>query len=308
MKIQTDITKSTVDTAPPQRPNNLIGKVIDYIELTKPGVVWLILMSTGASFYLASHGTINFPLFFHAVMGTALVAGGTGSLNQYIERDLDFRMRRTANRPLPSGRLKPRNALLYGISLSALGIFELAFFVNFLSSFLALITLFSYLLFYTPLKKKTTYCTLVGAFPGAMPPAIGWTAARGQIELEAITLYAILFLWQFPHFLAIALMYKNDYARAGIVMLPVVDKDGKSTQRQIKYYTCLLLAVSLVPAFIGLAGNIYLVGSLLLGLSFAYYAFSSNISQSIAEARQLLLASVFYLPLLYALLVAERFI
>ena len=247
--------------APPQGPN-LITTLFDYFELTKPGVVWLILMSTGASFYLASHGTIDLLLFFHAVMGTALVAGGTGSLNQYIERNLDSKMRRTANRPLPSARLKPRNALLYGISLSVLGIFELAFAVNLLSSFLALITLSSYLLLYTPLKKRTTYCTMVGAFPGAMPPVIGWTAARGQIELEAITLYAILFLWQFPHFLAIALMYKDDYARAGIAMLPVVDKDGKSTQRQIKYYTCLLLPVSLVPAFIGLAGNIYFFGSL----------------------------------------------
>ena len=185
--------------APPQGPN-LITTLFDYFELTKPGVVWLILMSTGASFYLASHGTIDLLLFFHAVMGTALVAGGTGSLNQYIERNLDSKMRRTANRPLPSARLKPRNALLYGISLSVLGIFELAFAVNLLSSFLALITLSSYLLLYTPLKKRTTYCTMVGAFPGAMPPVIGWTAARGQIELEAITLYAILFLWQFPHF------------------------------------------------------------------------------------------------------------
>ena len=305
MEIQSRSSISVLGSAAPSRTLGR-GRIADYIELTKPEVVWLILMSTGAGFYLASQGAVDLLLLFYAVMGTALVAGGTGTLNQYLEREGDARMRRTQRRPLPGGRLKPGKALVFGILLSTMGVLQLALAVNLLASLLALITLGSYLLLYTPLKTRTVYCTLVGALPGAMPPVIGWAAARGEIGLEAVVLFAMLFLWQFPHFLAIAWMYRDDYERGGIVMLPVIDREGKSTGRQIVFCAWLLLPVSLMPAFLGMAGPIYLFGCIALGLAFAYYAVSAAFSRSFRGARRLLLASVVYLPLVLALMVVDK--
>ncbi|MEE8177978.1 MAG: heme o synthase [Acidobacteriota bacterium] len=305
MELQSKTAVSAIGTAAPRRSLWRI-RIADYVELTKPGVIWLILMSTGAGFYIGAQGAVDLLLLFHAVLGTALVAGGTGTLNQYLEREGDARMRRTEKRPLPARRMEPRTALVFGISLSTLGMLQLALAVNLLASFLALGTLASYLLLYTPLKKRTVYCTLVGALPGAMPPVIGWAAARAEIGLEAVVLFAILFLWQFPHFLAIAWMYRDDYARGGIVMLPVIDRDGKSTGRQINFCAWLLLPVSLLPAFMGMAGPVYLFGCLALGLAFIYYAASADLSRSLRGARRLLLASVVYLPLLLALMVVDK--
>ena len=305
MEIQSRSSISVLGSAAPSRILGR-GQIADYIELTKPEVVWLILMSTGAGFYLGSQGALDLLRLFYAVMGTALVAGGTGTLNQYLEREGDARMRRTQRRPLPGGRLEPRKALVFGILLSTMGVLQLALAVNLLASLLALITLGSYLLLYTPLKTRTVYCTLVGALPGAMPPVIGWAAARGEIGLEAVVLFAMLFLWQFPHFLAIAWMYRDDYERGGIVMLPVIDREGKSTGRQIVFCAWLLLPVSLMPAFLGMAGPIYLFGCMALGLAFAYYAVSAAFSRSFRGARRLLLASVVYLPLVLALMVVDK--
>ena len=305
MEIQSRSSISVLGSAAPSRILGR-GRIADYIELTKPEVVWLILMSTGAGFYLGSQGALDLLRLFYAVMGTALVAGGTGTLNQYLEREGDARMRRTQRRPLPGGRLEPRKALVFGILLSTMGVLQLALAVNLLASLLALITLGSYLLLYTPLKTRTVYCTLVGALPGAMPPVIGWAAARGEIGLEAVVLFAMLFLWQFPHFLAIAWMYRDDYERGGIFMLPVIDREGKSTGRQIVFCAWLLLPVSLMPAFLGMAGPIYLFGCMALGLAFAYYAVSAAFSRSFRGARRLLLASVVYLPLVLALMVVDK--
>ena len=281
-------------------------RISDYLELTKPEVTWLILISTAAGFYLASRGSIEIVVFLEAVFGTALVAAGTGTLNQYLERGSDAKMHRTQRRPLPAGRIHPLHALIFGVTLSAAGVLILALAVNLLTSLLALATLGSYLLIYTPLKSRTALCTLVGSFPGAMPPLIGWAAGRGEIGLEAMTLFLIFFLWQFPHFLAIAWMYREDYARGGIVMLPVIDPKGKATGRQICLYTLGLFGASLLPTWVGLTGYLYLIGALVLGLAFLYYAASADLLRSNRGARRLLLASVGYLPLLLALMLVDK--
>ncbi len=241
-----------------------------------------------------------------AMIGIALLSSGIATLNQYIERDLDALMRRTADRPLPSGRLLPKEALVFGIGLTVIAQLYLAVLVNPLSALLGLTVISGYLFGYTPLKTKTTLSTMVGAFPGAVPPLIGWAAARGEIGIEAWVLFAILFLWQFPHFLAIAWMYREDYGRANILMLPVVEPDGRVTAQQIVVYTVLLIPVSLLPAFLGMSGRIYLVGAIILGLLFLYSSIRAALSKSRQEARRLLLASVIYLPLLFILMVVNR--
>ena len=215
-------------------------------------------------------------------------------------------MRRTANRPLPAGRLAPSWALGFGVLLSAAGALDLALAVNALSSLLALLTLGSYLAFYTPLKRRTPLCTLVGAFPGAMPPLIGWAAARGSLSREAWVLYAVLFLWQFPHFLGIAWMYREDYARAGYIMLPPKDVDGRFTGREIFVFTLALLPVSLIPVFLNQAGAIYCLGASLFGLAFLFCGARLAHSRSNALARRLVLASVIYLPLLFGLMMVDK--
>jgi protoheme IX farnesyltransferase len=282
----------------------------DYWSLTKPEVNFLIVITTFAGFYLArATGWRDFPfwLSINALVGTLLVASGTGTLNQYFERRFDAEMRRTSRRPLAAGRLKPATVLWFGLGLSVVGSVYLAVAVNVPASLLAVATLLSYLFVYTPLKRKTPLCTLVGAFPGAMPPLIGWAAASGKLSFEAWTLYAMLFLWQFPHFMAIAWMYREDYARAGYLVLPA---DDSVRARLVTLQTVLpLLAVvpiSLLPGLMGEA-KFYLIGALLLGAGFLYYAAQFLIRKSNSSARRLLAASIIYLPaLLVVMLLAHR--
>jgi heme o synthase len=280
----------------------------DYVDLTKPRITWLILMSTaiGYVFGLPS-GTPWLTLqLLHTVLGTALLASGTAALNQWYERDADRKMRRTADRPLPKGRIQAGNALAFGIALAALGFFELWLGVNFLSAAIGLFTLASYLFLYTPMKQRTWWSTTVGAVPGAMPPVIGFAAAAGTLTRESWVLFAILFLWQFPHFYSIAWMYKDDYARAGIRMLPVVEPDGRSTARQIVLYGMALVPVSLIPGVLGMTGTVYLIGALLLGLWFLYSGLRVARELTAVRARGVLLSSVIYLPLIYGLMLLDR--
>jgi protoheme IX farnesyltransferase len=267
-----------------------------YLELTKPRLTSLVIFTTWLGFALASHPMRYGGLFFHTVAGSWLVAAGAAVLNQYIERDLDAKMRRTMNRPLPQHRLLPPEALRFGVFLCAVGAIELAFCVNLLTCALSLLTLFSYLFVYTPLKTRTSLCTLVGAIPGAIPPVMGWTAAAGHLAPQAWVLFAILFLWQLPHFLAIAWMYREDYARAGFPMLPVVDPQGGSTARMILLYTVVLIPVTLMPARMGVAGLSYFCGALALGTAFLVCGAFTAIHRTAMNARRLLLASVIYLP------------
>ena len=281
-------------------------RVAAYLELTKPRITFLIVLTSAAGFALASGARIDYVSLLRAMLGIALLSSGIATINQYMERDLDALMRRTANRPLPSGKLLPWEALAFGVSLIVLAQVYLAVLVNPLTALLGLTVIAGYLFGYTPLKTRTSLSTVVGAFPGAVPPLIGWAAARGTIGLEAWVLFAILFLWQFPHFLAIAWMYREDYSRAGILMLPVVEPDGRVTAQQIVVYTVLLLPVSLLPAVLGISGRVYLYGAIVLGLLFLYSSVRAAFSKSRQEARRLLLASVIYLPLLFILMVLNR--
>jgi protoheme IX farnesyltransferase len=274
-----------------------------YVELTKPRITFLIVLTAAAGFALASIGHIDYLAMLRALIGIGLLSSGIATLNQYAERELDGLMRRTANRPLPSGKLAPWEALAFGAGITILAEAYLLVLVNPLSALLGLTVIAGYLFAYTPLKTRTTLSTLVGAFPGAVPPLIGWTAARGTISLEGWILFAILFLWQFPHFLAIAWMYREDYSRAGILMLPVVEPDGRVTAQQIVAYTLMLLPVSLLPTLMGMSGKIYFVGAIVLGLLFLYSSLRAAFSMSRQHARRLLLASVLYLPLLFILMV-----
>lgn len=278
----------------------------DFWTLTKPEVNFLVLVSALVGFYLATGGHVKGWLLFHTLMGTLLVASGTGTLNQYLERDTDGLMRRTAKRPLPAGRLPHQQALWFGVLLAIAGGTELWIAANPLTSALAIATLASYLILYTPLKRRTPLCTLVGAFPGAMPPLIGWAAVRNSLSGQAWVLYAILFLWQFPHLLAIAWMYREDYARAGLQMLPRTDDEGRATVRQVISYTLALLPVSLIPAFTGHAGMVYLVGAGVLGAGLLYYGVRMAVRRTNVIARQLLMASIVYLPLVFGLLMFDR--
>jgi protoheme IX farnesyltransferase len=278
----------------------------DYVELTKPRVTTLVLITTVVGFYLGSRGPMNLRLLLHTLTGTALTAGAAAVLNQFLERATDKMMRRTENRPLPARRLEPSSALIFGIILSAAGLAYLAYLVNVLACFLALAVLASYLFVYTPLKQKTSLCTLVGAFPGATPPLIGWAAATGELSLKAWSLFFILFLWQFPHFLAIAWMYREDYERGGFRMLPLEDRDGFVTGQQILIYTMALIPISLLPSALGLTGLVYVSGALLLGSLFVFYGFRVAQSRTTGDARKLLKASVVYLPLLLVLMVVDK--
>jgi heme o synthase len=281
-------------------------RVAAYLELTKPRITFLIVLTAAAGFALAVPGRVDYRAMFIAMVGIALLSSGIATLNQYMEKDLDALMRRTANRPLPTGKLLPWEALAFGVGLTALAELYLAVLVNPLSAVLGLTVISGYLFGYTPLKTRTSLSTFVGAFPGAVPPLIGWACARGEIGVEAWVLFAILFLWQFPHFLAIAWMYREDYTRAGILMLPVVEPDGRVTGQQIVLYTVMLLPVSLLPTLLGTAGKIYFVGAIVLGMVFLYFSLRAAFSKSRHAARQLLLASVIYLPLLFILMVLDR--
>jgi heme o synthase len=287
----------------------------DYIELTKPRITWLILMSTGIGYFFGLPGAANWWVFLksipllsllHTVLGTGLIASGTAALNQWYERAADRQMRRTAKRPLPAGRISSRGAFAFGVALSIAGFLELWLGVNLLSGLLGAFTLASYLFLYTPLKQRTWWSTTVGAFPGAMPPMIGFAAAAGTLTRESWVLFAILFLWQFPHFYSIAWMYKEDYARAGIRMLPVVEPDCRSTARQIVLYGLALIPVSMAPSVLGMAGRIYLVGALVLGLWFLYSGVRVAVERTALRARHVLVVSVLYLPLIYGLMLIDR--
>jgi heme o synthase len=278
----------------------------DYIELTKPRITWLILMSTAVGYFFGHQGAWNFWSVLNTILGTALIASGTAALNQWYEREADRKMRRTADRPIPSGRLSADRALVFGILLSVAGFAELTFGLNWLSGLLGLFTLLSYLFLYTPLKQRTPLSTLVGAFPGAMPPIIGYAAASGILDAQAWTLFAILFLWQFPHFLAIAWMYREDYERAGIRMLPVVQPSGEATARQIVLYSLALIPVSMAPSLLGMSGKIYFFGALALGLWYLYSGVRVAFDRTILRARAVLLVSVIYLPLIYGLMLLDR--
>ena len=281
-------------------------QLADYVELTKPRITALILMSTLAGFYLGSPGSPAIWLLVHTLIGTALVASGTATLNQFWERDVDARMLRTRNRPLAAGRMRPWKALCFGIVISVAGVLHLAWTTNVLASLLAAFTLCSYLFLYTPLKRRTPLCTMIGAIPGAIPPLLGWVAARGEITLAACILFLVLFLWQFPHFLSIAWLYRDDYARGGIAMLPVIEPDGQATSRQVMITCAVLLPVSLAPSLLGLTGYFYLAGALALGLGFFHFGRRLAIAKTTLEARRLLQASVIYLPLIYGLMILDR--
>lgn len=277
----------------------------NYIALTKPRITWLILMSTGIGYYFGHSGALNWLVLFHTMMGTALIASGTATLNQWYERDADARMKRTAGRPIPAGQVSAHNALIFGLALLVAGEIELAVGVNPLTAWVGLATVVSYLLFYTPLKQRTWWSTTVGAFPGAAPPLIGFAAASGALTVEAWILFAIVFLWQFPHFYAIAWMYRDDYARAGIRMLPVVEPDGISTSRQILATAAILIPVSLLPSFFSMTGHWYLAAALILGGLFLKSAALCARERTAVNARGVLKASVMYLPLLYLALVLD---
>src|SRR6266478_6071416 len=246
------------------------SKLRDYYTLTKPEVNMLILMTTSAGYYLACHGDFRVVGLINTLVGTVLVASGTATLNQWMERIWDGQMRRTATRPLPSGRLSAREALLFGILLSVAGGLYLALAVNALSALLAISTVLSYLLVYTPLKRKTPLCTLLGAFPGAMPTLIGWAGASAHINRQAWFLFAILFLWQFPHFLAIALMYRDDYDRAGYHMLPHFDRDSRFTRAEIVCFTLVLVVTTMLPVVVR-GGPVYLTAMVLAGAFLLYH-------------------------------------
>ncbi len=285
---------------------SLREKVSAYVELTKPRITSLIVLTSAAGFCLGSRGAVDYLLLTHAMIGIALLSSGIATINQFMERDLDALMRRTEKRPLPTGRLQPLEALWFGLALTLTAEVYLASFVNLLTAALGLTIIAGYLLLYTPLKTRTTLSTVVGAFPGAMPPLIGWAAARGQVGIAAWVLFAILFLWQFPHFLAIAWMYREDYGRAGIRMLPVVEPEGRVTGQQIVAFTIMLIPVSLLPALMGISGRVYLVAAIALGLLFLVSSVRAALSKSNQHARQLLLASVLYLPLLFGVMVLNR--
>jgi len=300
-----------LDIAAVQRRDSLVrsGVLSGYWSLTKPEVNFLIAVTAAAGFWMGAPATLaHFPWtsLLHTLIGTVLVASGAAALNQLIELRFDARMRRTARRPLVSGRIQPTHALWFGISLSVLGAIYLALATNALASLLSILTLLGYLFLYTPLKRKTPLCTLIGALPGATPPLIGWAAACGRLDSNAWLLFAIVFLWQFPHFMAIAWMYREDYTRAGYVVLPT----GKSKDHFVAWQTSLpslaLLAVALIPAIRGECGIVYLAGALVLGAVFLWYSARFAFQMSAVSARQLLFASILYLPVLLALLALDK--
>jgi len=284
----------------------LASRANAYIALTKPDVSFLVLMTTAAGYYMGARGPVNWLHMSHVIFGTLLIAGGTAALNHYVERESDRYMRRTASRPLPSGVLQPGRALVFGVALAIAGAVDLYLAAGALASGLGVVTCLSYLLAYTPLKKRTVWATFVGAFPGAVPPMIGWVAATGSLDRGAWLLFAILFLWQFPHFYAISWMYREDYARAGILMLPVVDREGTRTFRQIILYAAALVGVSLLPAVLGLAGIVYFFGALVVCTALLQVCLWAASNKTNARAKWLMHATVLHIPLLLGLMAYDK--
>lgn len=278
----------------------------NYYELTKPRITWLILVTTGVGYYFGHKGVLDWLTLFHCMVGTALIASGTSALNQWYEHQSDALMRRTEKRPIPAGAITPRNALIFGFVLSCAGYLQLSLGCNWLTAALGLITECIYLFVYTPLKQRTPISTTIGAVPGAMPPLIGFAAASGHLTLEAWALFAIMFLWQFPHFYAIAWMYREDYQRGGIRMLPVVEPDGESTVRQMMLFSLALIPVTLLPRVLSMTGNWYVAGAVIGGFVFFWYCTRMVKDRSLLRARSVLLVSVIYLPVLFGLLILDR--
>jgi heme o synthase len=292
-----------------------MARLRDYAELTKARITTLIVLTAWCGYFFGAHrfGVSPWSLgLFHALFGIALVSSGTAALNEVLESKVDARMRRTALRPLPSGRMSRMHATAVGLALTLGGSIYLAIYANLLTGLLVFLTALVYLAAYTPLKKVSPVCTFVGAFPGAMPVVLGWTAARGKLEVEAFVLFSIMFVWQFPHFLSIAWLYREDYAQGDIRMLPVVDSDGKSTVWRILAYSAALIPVSVLPVAMGMAGRVYLVGAILMGaalfrvsMGMANQQLPATASASKPSARRLLQATIIYLPALFALMMAN---
>ena len=277
-----------------------------YADLIKARLTFLVVLTTLVGFYLGSASPVDYWLMIHAVLGTALVASGASALNQLLEREHDAKMRRTKNRPLPSGRLQPATVMVFGGVCACAGLLYLALAVNRTTSVIGAISLISYLFIYTPLKRLTWLNTAIGAVPGALPPLMGWTAARGELSREGWALFAILAFWQLPHFLAIAWMYREEYEKAGFKMLPGIDPQGQRTGRQAVSHTLGLLPVSLCPFLFHITGRVYLFGALVLGLVFLWYTVQFARHMTIPRARQLFFVSILYLPLLLVMMVLDK--
>jgi protoheme IX farnesyltransferase len=298
---------TTADAAVDRHPvAGTRSRSADFVTLTKPRLNLLVLFTTLGGLYLASPAGIAASLLLHTLVGTALVAGGAAALNQVWERETDRLMRRTSGRPLPQGRLGINEGTWFGVLLTSAGLIELTFGANSTAAAVALATSASYVLAYTPLKRRTSLATLVGAVPGALPPVIGWAAASGDLSLPAWVLFGIVFFWQMPHFLAIAWMHRDDYARAGIPLLPVLEPDGRRTGQQALLYAAALWPVSLLPALVGLADAPYSIVATALGFIFIGLSALFARDRSIVSARRLFLFSITYLPLLWGALVADR--
>jgi protoheme IX farnesyltransferase len=282
------------------------GRTADYVTLAKPRLNLLVVATTLAGYYMAAPRNLGWLLLLNTLIGTALVASGASAFNQLLEIDSDGLMRRTRARPLPSGRITPARAKAFALVLSVIGLAQLAYAVNLLAAAVAFVTLLTYTVFYTPLKKRTSLATVVGGVPGALPPMIGWAAVRGNLSLEAWILFGIVFLWQMPHFLAIAWMYREDYKRAGFPLLPIIEPDGASTGRQAVMYAAALLPVSLAPVAAGMAGNAYLAVAAVMGIGFLALAARFAWLRTATDARRLFFGSILYLPLLWIAMVINR--
>ena len=300
------LTDNTETASPPSKQTAFARRTADYIELIKPRLVVMILITTAAGFYLGAQQTVDWRLCLHTLVGAGLTAAGVLGLNQYLERDVDAQMKRTQERPLPGGRMNPLEALIVGVVLTGSGMLYLAFIVNTLSGFVISLIVVSYLFLYTPLKRKTSLCTLIGAVPGALPPVVGWVAARGTLTGEAWVLFAILFFWQLPHSLAIAYIYREDYANAGFRLLPVIHPDGASTCRQIVINCVALLGIGLLPALYNVAGSIYFFTALLSGAVFLGFGIDLARTRSVKAARYLLYASLLYLPVVFITMALDK--
>ncbi len=276
-----------------------------YWELTKPRINLMVLVTCALGFFIGGQGIHSYVLLFYTLLGTGLTVGGSAVLNHYLERDVDCLMQRTRNRPLPTGLIQPSTAMTYGFLLVLAGICLLLAFTGLLTAFLALLSSFLYVVIYTPMKRLTWLNTSLGAIPGALPPVGGWTAATGELEVGAWVFFLILFAWQHPHFYAIAWMFRDDYRRGGFKMLPVIEEDGQRTCKHVIGFSLLLLAVSVLPTWMGLTGNVYLIGAIVLGLGFLAAGVMLTQTRSLLSARRLLQASVIYLPLLLVLSVMD---
>jgi heme o synthase len=301
-----DTNVETAASLPLPAARRSSGAFGDYVALTKPRLNFLVVATSAAGYYLGAPGAIDVTAMAQAVAGTALVAGGAAVLNQFYERDTDALMRRTRQRPLPAGRVTPADARIFGLALSLAGLALLAARANWIAAALALGTLGVYLAVYTPMKRRTPVATLVGAIPGALPALIGWTASRGRIDAGGAALFAIVFLWQIPHFMAIAWLYREDYGKAGFPMLPVIEPAGRRAGRQAVCYAAALVPVSLLPALVGISGSTYLAVAAVLGVALLVLSARFAATRSETAARSLFLGSIVYLPLLWIVMIGNK--